>query len=163
MKPKPVLKIRKMKRSDAESVAEMMRALAASHGDVSKAAASEFLTRGLGAGKLATIWLAAHDAAPAGIAATYDWMNFVRLHPVRHVDLLFVQEPFRRVGVGSALIKKIVSDAESSGIQRVTVGATKENQAANGLYRRLGFQPRDDSSVRYQMDCPNFARVGTTA
>ena len=163
MKPKPALKIWKMKRSDAESVAEMMRALAAYHGDVSKADALEFLTRGLGSGRLATIWLAAYDAAPAGFAATYDWMNFVRVHPVRHVDLLFVQEPFRRMGVGSALIKKIVSDAESSGIQRVTVGTAKENQAANGLYRHLGFEPRDDASVQYRMDHSKFDRLATTA
>jgi len=157
------LKIRKMKRSDAESVAKMMKALAAYHGDESKAGARDFLSYGLGSAKLATIWMAASGAPPAGFAVTYDWMNFVRVYPIRHVDLLFVQESIRRMGVGSALIKRIVSDAKSSGVQRVTVGADKENEAASSFYQRMGFELRDDPSIQYQLVCANFDRLASGA
>lgn len=85
MQTTAIPKIRKMRRADAEAVAEMMTALAAYHGDVTKIGAGDSLTRGIGSKKLATIWIATVGREPAGFAAAYDWMNFVRALPVLHI------------------------------------------------------------------------------
>jgi ribosomal protein S18 acetylase RimI-like enzyme len=156
----PVLKIRKMKRADACAVAEMMAALAAYHGDEASARAQDFLARGYGSAKLATVWFATRDRDPAGFAVTYDWMNFVRLYPVRHIDLIFVHDCYRGQGIGSALITKIIADAVASGRGRIAVGAMKDNQRAIDFYRKLGFEPRnDDAAIRYQLVGANLQRA----
>jgi ribosomal protein S18 acetylase RimI-like enzyme len=158
MRTKTIPKIRKMKRADAEVVAEMMAALAAYHGHETRIGAAEFVARGLGSKKLTTIWIATVDREPAGFAATFDWMNFVRAFRVRHIDLLFVSERFRGQGVGTALLANILKDANASGCLRATVGVANENGEAREFYRKLGFQQRRDDSLRFQYEILDDSR-----
>ena len=140
----PKLSLRKIKRADAENFADMMRLLSAFHGEESKANVADIVTHGLGANKISTIVQASLRGEPAGFVATRDWMDFVRSWPVRHIEMLFVHERFRRTGVGAALVGRVVSDSKAAGIQSVTVGVRTTNRLANAFYKKLGFENSDD-------------------
>lgn len=156
----PTVTVRHMRRGDADTICKMMASLAAHHGDLSKTRAADFVIYGVGAGRMATIWFALMGRNPAGFAITYDWIDFVRGHRVRNIDALFVEEHYRKRGVGSALIGKIVTDAKMLACQRVTVGAAKDNLAANSFYQNLGFTPRNQESfMRYQVTGAEFHRL----
>ena len=152
-----------MQSADADVIARMIKELAAFHDDVSTVGAADVLTYGLGVGRLATVWLALSGHDPAGFAVAYDWMNFVRGSPVRHIDLLFVDDRFRRRGIGSALIRRIVRDAKVSNCDRVSVGAADDNPTANAFYVKLGFEPRDDSARQYRVAGASLDRMALEA
>ena len=153
------LVVRQMIPADGEPLSNMMASLTAYHGDTSQVNATDFLAHGLGESRLADVWLALADGAYAGFAATYDWMNFVQGHPVRHIDLLFVEDKFRKKGIGSTLIKEIAVNAKLNACERVTVGASKNNSAANEFYSRLGFTAREETSTRYQLSGAALNRI----
>jgi ribosomal protein S18 acetylase RimI-like enzyme len=138
-----------MKATDARAAAKMMQALAVFHGDESKVTAQDLVAACLGRKKLASVLLAFAGTKPVGFSETYDWMNFVLGMTVRHIDQMFVDEKYRQCGIGSKLVKAITKDSIKSGCVQITVGATKDNEAANNFYKKLGFEERQPRGIRY--------------
>ncbi len=132
------LKIRRMRRTDAVAVAEMMKKLSAFHGDSSTAKARDFIHHCLGAHKRAYIWVAFFKSKPAGFAYAYDVYSFVINGFERNLNLLYVDEPFRRKGVGRALVSCVAKDAAGKKCALLLVKAVSGNKAANALYKNLG-------------------------
>ena len=153
--------VRGFEPADAETVAAMIRDLAAFHGDEAAAAAPDLLRYGLGVHRLSTVWVALLGGLPCGFAATYDWMNYVGGFPVRNIDLFFVRDGVRRRGVGRALLGAIARDAEASTCRRMTVGAEADNPGANAFYRRVGFVLRDVRANRYVVSGDALARLAS--
>lgn len=54
---------------------------------------------------------------------------------------LAVETEFRRRGVGSFLLRGLLSWAEDHGIERVTLDVRTSNAAARSLYEKAGFAP----------------------
>ena len=54
--------------------------------------------------------------------------------------------------LGTAIVRKIIVDAHSAGLQ-VTLHVLKTNTPAKDLYGRLGFRTVQEEEIRYKMAC----------
>lgn len=130
----------------------MMRALAALHEDKAVVGAKEFVSFCLGAQALAKTHIAWIKNTPVGFAVSFDWMNFVRGFPVRTLDLLYISEKHRHLGIGRKLVATLAKDALRRGILRLDTSAAKKNAAANLFYKKLGFQKTAPTSNKYKIE-----------
>lgn len=146
--------IRPMRASDKSAVAAMIVSLAAFHGDVGFTANVAILDCCLGRKKLADVLLAFQGKSPVGFSATYDHVNMVSGHKLRHIDLIFVEAEHRRRGIGVALVAAIAKKAASDGFARVSVRARNDNDLANDFYTKLGFSKRIDTTSQYTLRDP---------
>ena len=72
-----------------------------------------------------------------------------REEEIRIVDIALLPE-YRSQGIGSALIKDLLKEAEANG-KCVRIHVEKFNPALN-LYKRLGFAPISDTEVYFLME-----------
>jgi|SRR5580698_5476192 ribosomal-protein-alanine N-acetyltransferase len=56
------------------------------------------------------------------------------------IDSIAVAPAARGLGVGAALLRRIIASLRRRGINTVSLNVRLENRAAIGLYRKLGFQ-----------------------
>ena len=61
---------------------------------------------------------------------------------VGYVDLMAVDPNFRRKGVGMALMNMLLDQFQRNGIDTVHLDVPVEQEAAVGLYRKIGFKVR---------------------
>jgi ribosomal protein S18 acetylase RimI-like enzyme len=66
------------------------------------------------------------------------------------IEDVVVDEKARGRGVGEALSRRALELAAQAGARTVELTSRPSREAANRLYRRLGFQPRDTNVYRYQ-------------
>jgi ribosomal protein S18 acetylase RimI-like enzyme len=65
------------------------------------------------------------------------------------IEDVVVDESVRGTGVGSALNLAAIERAQRVGARTVDLTSRPSRQAANRLYQRLGFKPRDTNVYRY--------------
>ncbi len=65
--------------------------------------------------------------------------SFWRVLDELHINNLAVLPPYRRAGVGTALLAKVLGDAARLGAQRATLEVRQSNTPAQQLYERFGF------------------------
>ncbi len=65
------------------------------------------------------------------------------------IEDVVVDESARGKGVGSALNLAAIERAQRVGARTVDLTSRPSRQAANRLYQRLGFEPRDTNVYRY--------------
>ena len=70
------------------------------------------------------------------------------------IEDVVVDERARRRGVGEALITAAVELAEESGALHVNLTSRPTREAANRLYRRLGFEERETNVYRLRLPAP---------
>jgi ribosomal protein S18 acetylase RimI-like enzyme len=68
-----------------------------------------------------------------------------------HIEDVVVDSAARGQGVGAALTNAAVERARRRGARSVELTSRPTREAANRLYRRLGFQPRDTNVYRYKL------------
>jgi GNAT superfamily N-acetyltransferase len=78
--------------------------------------------------------------------------------PGLFVKDLFVDEPWRRAGVGAALLGALAREALRRGCARVDWVAARDNAAACALYERVG-AARRDGAVLFRLDAGAIARL----
>jgi ribosomal protein S18 acetylase RimI-like enzyme len=66
-----------------------------------------------------------------------------------HIDDVVVDESARGKGVGEALTLAAIRIAADAGARTVDLTSRPSREAANRLYRRLGFELRDSNVYRY--------------
>jgi ribosomal protein S18 acetylase RimI-like enzyme len=66
------------------------------------------------------------------------------------IEDVVVDQSARGQGVGEALSRRALDLAAAAGARTVELTSRPSRQAANHLYQRLGFQPRDTNVYRYQ-------------
>jgi ribosomal protein S18 acetylase RimI-like enzyme len=66
------------------------------------------------------------------------------------IEDVVVDQSARGRGVGEALSRHALDVATRAGARTVELTSRPSRQAANRLYRRLGFQPRDTNVYRYR-------------
>lgn len=141
--------IRPVTPADLPRLLPLVQGLARHHGD-EPAASEDSLARDLfGDAPWFFALVAAEGEVLAGYAAL---LRLGRLHfGQRGMDLhhLFIAEPFRRQGLGKALVTASVELARSKGCDYMVVGTHADNAEAQAYYPRLGFQPATGAGVRF--------------
>lgn len=96
-------------------------------------------------------WLAAHldggriygawdGAALAGMAGLWTEGAEKRRHR-GGLWGVYVRAPWRRRGVGRALVRHVLDRAAAAGLEQLHLGVGADNLAARALYASLGFEP----------------------
>jgi len=65
------------------------------------------------------------------------------------IEDVVVDEAYRRRGIGAALIRAAIERAREAGARTVDLTSRPSREAANRLYRRLGFVQRETNVYRY--------------
>ena len=65
--------------------------------------------------------------------------SFWRVVDELHINNLAVAEPYRRRGIGTALLDYVLNEGARMGARRATLEVRRSNDAARHLYERLGF------------------------
>lgn len=68
------------------------------------------------------------------------------------IEDVVVDEAVRGHGVGDALNRAALAEAERRGCRTVDLTSRPSREAANRLYQRLGFVARDTNVYRYDLD-----------
>jgi len=87
-----------------------------------------------------TPYLALVDGAPAGMACLH--LLPCALDPTPYAELteLFVAEPYRRRGVGRALIRAVEGAARAGGAAELALVTTWRNTEVHAFYHALGYR-----------------------
>ncbi len=67
------------------------------------------------------------------------------------IEDVVVDESARGHGVGEALSRRALDEARRRGAKDVALTSRPSRAAANRLYRRLGFEPRETNVYRYRL------------
>lgn len=145
------IKIRKMQEEDAMAVAAMNELLSHSSQKATKEDADFFKTHGMGPNRLADIWVAAEENKVAGFIVVRDWASFGGKAKVRQIDLLYVDEDYRGMGIAADLITFVTADAFEHGCKRIDIQTESSNEESNALYKKLGFKTKPDTRNFYQL------------
>ena len=104
-----------------------------------KEAARAYLHARLG-GLEAIVFLAFNGDEPAGFTLLYPSFSSVSLGRAWLLNDLFVTLEARGQGVGEALLKRAATFGEQTGADKLTLQTQVENETAQRLYERLGWQ-----------------------
>ncbi|MER2520869.1 MAG: GNAT family N-acetyltransferase [Bdellovibrionales bacterium] len=155
--------IRSFRRKDANDISRMMKELASFHGDAIRANPNHFIKHCLSRKKIARAWIALRDKQAAGFLVAYDRMNFVNGQKTCVIDLLYVNEAFRRQSVGQALLAAAAQDAIRHGCETFLVTAQPGNATANNFYEKLGLNRETKTSARYRCDKDGIKKLARHA
>jgi ribosomal protein S18 acetylase RimI-like enzyme len=109
-----------------------------------------------------TLWTAsvASDEGAPHIVGVLTLVVFTLPTGVRAwVEDVVVDDAARGAGIASALITAAIAYAERSGARTVDLTSRPHREAANRLYQRLGFAPRETNVYRYT---PAAATAGSS-
>lgn len=70
------------------------------------------------------------------------------------IEDVIVDAAARGKGVGEALTHEAIRIAQSAGARTIELTSRPSREAANRLYRRLGFETRETNVYRYSVPCP---------
>ena len=81
------------------------------------------------------------DGSPAGVATAFPGFSTFAARPLLSIHDLAVLAPFRRQGIGQALLAELAQIATELGCCKLTLEVLSNNQVAQGAYRKSGFAP----------------------
>jgi len=67
------------------------------------------------------------------------------------IEDVVVDETASRQGIGEALSRAAIDEARRRGAKDVSLTSRPSREAANRLYRRIGFEPRETNVYRYDL------------
>ena len=113
-----------------------------------------------GAGELAAIiaspathlLVATEDGSPAVLGSLTLVVFRIPTGLRAWIEDVVVDADARGKGVGEALNRHAIDIAAEQGARSVDLTSRPSRKAANRLYQRLGFEPRDTNVYRYQSD-----------
>lgn len=82
------------------------------------------------------------DKKIIGVLIAEDSAKLCRQKPSIFIDYLYVDEAYRKSGVGQKLIEYLVASARNDGIKLIEVTSTLKNQGAHKFYEKTGFLKR---------------------
>jgi len=117
--------------------------------DSDKQKARDFLHARL-SGLEAMVFIAFDGDDPAGFTLLYPGFSSVSLGSAWLLNDLFVTPEARGKGVGEALLKRAAEFGKQSGALKLSLATQIENETAQRLYERLGWQ-RDTEFYHYTL------------
>lgn len=150
--PAPRIAVRPALAEHLPEVHRMLVALAAHHGDtatISPARLAELCLEGHEVGALVAFLPdspARHPVAYALVTRHTDLISGGIRQDITH---LYVQPPFRGMGLGRALILAAQEQAATDGALGLTIGTHPENTAAAAAYRHMGLIERPAPGPRF--------------
>ena len=132
--------IRQAQKKDAETVFELIHALAHFHGDQSdfRATLQDVLRDGFGETPIYESWLAESEGKAQGLATFFLTYSTFKGKPCLYLDNLFVRDNARGQGIGEKLIDRVSRRAVELNCWRMELYVHKRNPAC-GFYEKLGF------------------------
>lgn len=134
------LAVRRMKAGDLDRVAPLFDGYRRFYGqtsDIPRAAA--FLRERLERSE-SVVFFAERGGEALGFTQLYPIFSSVGTDRVWLLNDLFVADNARRLGVGKALLDAARDFGRSEGALRLVLETTRDNQIAQALYRKLGWQ-----------------------
>ena len=86
-------------------------------------------------------WLAFVDGTPAGLVNCFAGVSTFRARPLLNIHDIVVSAPFRRRGIGRALLAAAEAGARARGCCKLTLEVLEGNARAIAAYRQAGFAP----------------------
>jgi len=86
-------------------------------------------------------WLAFLDGVPAGLVNCFIGVSTFRAQPLLNIHDIVVSAPFRRMGIGRALLSAVETAARERGCCKLTLEVLEGNTGAIAAYRQAGFAP----------------------
>jgi len=86
-------------------------------------------------------WVAFIDGRPAGLVNCFEGFSTFRGKPLMNVHDIIVSAPFRRRGIGRALLDAVEHEARRRGCCKITLEVLEGNTGAVAAYLQHGFAP----------------------
>lgn len=131
--------------ADAALILRFIRALAKyeREPDAVEATEDDLLRHGFGESPYFQCLIAEHDGTPVGFALFfYDYSTWLG-KPGLYLEDVFVDPPFRGLGIGKALLKRLAAIALEKGCARMKWEVLDWNQPAIEFYQGLGAEFQD--------------------
>lgn len=136
-----------MRKADAAHVAVMLKKLAAFHDEESLARAEHFARYAVGPNKWAYGLVASLNKHIIGFSIVHYSMDFLKGEPRAQLDLLYIDEACRGMGIGEKLVQAVIAQALRKGSKRFKVSALRKNKQANRFYVKLDLKIKEKSSL----------------
>jgi ribosomal protein S18 acetylase RimI-like enzyme len=141
--------IREARPSDVHEIVNMVRKLAAHHGDTAALTPDDLMRDAFGERPWIYLLVAEAQGALVGYAALY---GLIQLQfGARGLDMhhLFAEAEFRGRGVGTGLVEACKMKAQALAGRYLMVGTHPDNREAQAFYEALGFVRRDSHPPRF--------------
>lgn len=92
------------------------------------------------------------DGSGMGFIQLYPLFSSVAMRRIWLLNDLYVDKNYRKIGVASALLKRAIEFGKSTGARYVFLETGLENDIAQNLYEKLGWE-RDDKHYIYFREC----------
>jgi ribosomal protein S18 acetylase RimI-like enzyme len=97
------------------------------------------------------IFLAFDGVAPVGIAICFLGFSTFAARPLINIHDLAVVPAYRQRGVGRRLLEGVEAKGRTLGCGKLTLEVREDNQGAQRLYRRSGFEGLENKEARPRM------------
>ena len=135
-------RLRRATRADAPVLIELIVALAQFEKIPAPTAAEQqrLIEHGFGVRPRFEAWLAfwADVPKPVGYAVLLETYSTFHASPTLYLEDLFVSPPYRRRGIGSALLRHCIHLAHERGCERMEWTCLDWNKKAQAVYERIG-------------------------
>jgi len=143
------IKIRPIKRSDAEQVGEMIQGMAEylrGLGDNTdfQFNAKSFLRDGFGRHRAFFGFIAEVDGKAAGYSLYHDGYDTDKGYRIVYLADLYVRPEYRRITLGRQLIEAVKTDAKKRGAKKMFWTVYAPNRAARQFYWHIGARYSND-------------------
>lgn len=98
------------------------------------------LVAGLERFPTSVVLLAKYDAAYVGMAICFLGFSTFKAQPLLNIHDFMVLRPFRRRGIGKALLAAVEKVAQARGCCKITLEVQMKNEAARRIYQSSGFK-----------------------
>jgi ribosomal protein S18 acetylase RimI-like enzyme len=111
-----------------------------------EAAAGEFIRERISgnAGKYFLAWDSEHPlASPVAFMHLMPSTNTLAMRPIWLLEDLYVEPAARKRGIATRLLEEAEVFARSTGAERITLATAHDNEAAQSIYRKVGYVRED--------------------
>lgn len=98
------------------------------------------------------LYLAFMDSSIAGLANAYRLPNVEAGGEMVYLYDIEVAQSFRKKGIGSALIKQLITDCQEDDVDFIWAGTERKNLAARKTFEATGANLEGDAYVEYEWD-----------
>ena len=90
---------------------------------------------------MAECWVAEDDNRVVGYLVSFiNTYSYRSTNPICEIENMFIEQDFRRKGVGRALIEELKITLKSRGVKKIRVESVFKNEGAVYFYKAMGFE-----------------------